>query len=201
MEWLSSWEVPLSCCCVVKNHLHPAGQRMLSWPNMLLSPVLYTCDISNVTSLLLCALCEAPQCSCWAEGRWAALKLCKSPLPNILFPSMNCHCGFQICPKLSPVTQVPDILLFPTFPVWVSGVLLNVWSYWKDGNHHTPLNNAQLNPSKPLPSHKQLLRVATLLIECPSPQTSAVHLTPVKITGAHVAKHTPLCWRDNLKVP
>lgn len=104
-----------------ENHLHPAGQRMLSWPNMLLSPVLSTCDISNVTSLLLRALCEAAQCPCWAEGRWAALKLYKSPLPNILFPSMNCHCGFQICPKLSPVTQLPDILLFPTFPVWVSG--------------------------------------------------------------------------------
>lgn len=136
-----------------ENHLHPAGQRMLSWPILLLSPVLPTCDTSNVTSLLLCALCEAPLCLCWAEGRWTALKLYKSLLPNILF-SMNRCCGFQTCPKLSPTTQIPDVLLCQIFPVWVSGFF---WMFDPTGkmvHNHTPLNSAHFSPSKPLPSHK-----------------------------------------------
>lgn len=125
----------------------PAGQRMLSWPNLLLSPTLPTCDICSVTSLSLRALGEAAQCLCWAEGRWAALKIFQifySP-PWIAIVDFRSAPSWALPPK-SQIFYCPNL---PSLGVWV---LLNVWFYWKDGNHHTPFKNLSL--SKPFPSHK-----------------------------------------------
>lgn len=105
-EWLSSSEVPLSCCCVVRT-------ICTSWAEdaELTQPAAVT-KAAHVWHLQ-CHL-SVPACSGWGStgpvlGRRKVS--CLKNIPNILFSSMNCHCGFQICPKLSPATQIPDILL------------------------------------------------------------------------------------------